>query len=106
MEMRYFWVTDQVRRKQFNVRWHPGAEILADYTSKHHMAQVHKDVRPIFLHCEQSSRFLPRALPPSALRGCVGTGRPPHGVMARLPGTVQITLPQLPRGTPRGAGAA
>eukprot|EP00956_Cyclotella_meneghiniana_P026598 scaffold57892_cov40-Cyclotella_meneghiniana.AAC.1 len=28
MEMRYFWVADQVERKQFDVKWHPGQENL------------------------------------------------------------------------------
>ena len=37
MEMRYFWVTDQVHRKILDIIWQPGAENLADYFSKHHI---------------------------------------------------------------------
>eukprot|EP00956_Cyclotella_meneghiniana_P012720 scaffold18074_cov132-Cyclotella_meneghiniana.AAC.3 len=41
MEMRYFWVADQVQRKQFDVKWHPGQENLGDYYTKHHPASHH-----------------------------------------------------------------
>lgn len=46
MEMRYFGVCDQVTRKYYKVFWHPGADILVDYPSKHHEAKHHKNVRP------------------------------------------------------------
>ena len=72
MEMQYFYVNDQVDNKQFEVEWNPGGENLGDYTSKHHEAKHHKDVRPIYLHEEGSPRVLQRAMTPSALRGCVG----------------------------------
>ena len=73
MEMRYFWVTDQVHRKILDIIWQPGAENLADYFSKHHIGAHHKKVRSWYIHTPNSSRELPRALAPSALRGCVGT---------------------------------
>eukprot|EP00956_Cyclotella_meneghiniana_P029456 scaffold71333_cov23-Cyclotella_meneghiniana.AAC.1 len=41
MEMRYFWVADQVQRKQFDVKWQPGQENLGDYYTKHHPASHH-----------------------------------------------------------------
>ena len=31
MEMRFFWITDQVKHKFFDVQWHPGQDNLADY---------------------------------------------------------------------------
>ena len=37
MEMQYFHVCDQVKHKQFDVRWHLGQENLGNYTSKHHL---------------------------------------------------------------------
>ena len=74
MEKNYFWITDQVRRKQFDVKWHPGKEILADYPSKHHNVVHHRHVRPWMLHIDNiSPQTLPRAKSPSTLRGCVGT---------------------------------
>jgi len=72
MEMRYFAITDRVKQKEFDVRWHPGLENLGDYLSKHHDAPHHIKVRPIYLHTPESPRILIRAQRPSILRGCVG----------------------------------
>ena len=73
MEMRFFYVTDQVRRQIFNVRWHPGQENLADYFTMHFDTQHHIAVRPWYLHTKSSPLVLPRATAPKSLRGCVGT---------------------------------
>ena len=48
LEMRYFWVTDQVQRKILDIIWQPGAEHLADYFSKHHIGAHHKKVRSCY----------------------------------------------------------
>ena len=72
MEMRFFWVTDQVKCKQYLVHWHPGQENLADYFTKHFEAKHHIKVRPCYLREQDSQWYLPRAAAPSALRGCVG----------------------------------
>ena len=47
MEMQYFYVCNQVKDKQFYVRWHPGQENLVNYTSKHHLARHRMRVQPI-----------------------------------------------------------
>ena len=73
MEMRYFWVTDQVKSRILNVMWHPGKENLGDYLSNHHIGTHHKNVRPWYIHMNNSSRLLPRAQAPNTLRGCAGT---------------------------------
>ena len=88
MEMRFFWVTDQVKLKAFDVQWHPGQENMGDYTSKHHDAKHHQEVRPWYLHKKNSPRVLPRAAAPSALRGCVGNL--PNGYIRSAP------LPRIP----------
>jgi hypothetical protein len=62
MDMRYHWLTDRVRQKQFDVYWRPGRENLGDYHTKHHSAQHHKDMRPLILHEANSLQVL---------RGCV-----------------------------------
>ena len=46
MEMQFFWVTDQVKNGSFDVQWHPGAENLADYFTKHFTSKHHQEVRP------------------------------------------------------------
>ena len=48
LEMRYFWVTDQVQRKILDIIWQPGAENLADYFSKHHIGTHHKKVHSCY----------------------------------------------------------
>jgi hypothetical protein len=50
MDMRYHWLTDRVRQKQFDVYWRPGRENLADYHTKHHSAQHHRDMHHLILH--------------------------------------------------------
>jgi hypothetical protein len=59
MDMRYHWLTDRVRQKQFDLYWRPG---LADYQTKHHSAQHHKDMLHLILHEANSLQVL---------RGCV-----------------------------------
>ena len=85
MEMRYFYACDQVKRKIFNVAWHPGREILGDYPSKHHSEAHHIHVRPLYVHMRHSPRYLPRAMKPSDLRGCVGTKGKMHAQGLRMP---------------------
>jgi hypothetical protein len=73
MEMRFFWVGDKIAQNMYDVSWHPRMENLADYQSKHHLGSHHVNVRPWYLHMENSPRYLPRAQSQSTLKGCVGT---------------------------------
>ncbi len=41
MEMRFFWIGDQVAQEMYDIIWHPGMEKLADYQSKHHIGLHH-----------------------------------------------------------------
>jgi hypothetical protein len=45
IDIRYHWLTDRVRERQFNIYVCPGRENLCDYQTKHHSAQPHKDMR-------------------------------------------------------------
>jgi hypothetical protein len=56
--MRYHWLTDRVRKKQFDVYWRPGRENLGVYHTKHHSAQHHKDLRGLILHQANSLQVL------------------------------------------------
>ena len=69
MEMRFFWITDQVNMSDFDVQWHPGQENRADYYTKHFDGRHHQAVRSWYLHEKNSRRKLPRAAAPSTLRG-------------------------------------
>jgi hypothetical protein len=67
MEVKYYWLQDRVRQKQFDVYWLPGKDNLGDYHTKHHPAQHHQDILPILLH--QASSL-------NVLRGCVKLPQP------------------------------
>jgi hypothetical protein len=58
MDVRYHWLTDRVRQKQFYVYWRPGRENLGDYHTKHHSAQHHKDMRGLILRRSNSLQVL------------------------------------------------
>jgi hypothetical protein len=62
MDIRYHWLIDRVRQKQFDVYWQPGRENIGDYHTKHHSAQHHKEMRGLILHEANSLQVL---------RGCV-----------------------------------
>ena len=83
MDMRYFWIPDQQDQWNFDVQWHPGQENLADYFTKHFDSKHHQEVRPWYLHMNNSPNELPRAAAPRTLRGCVGTL--PHGYIRSSP---------------------
>eukprot|EP00957_Ditylum_brightwellii_P040721 3082356-Ditylum_brightwellii.AAC.1 len=70
MNMRYFWILDQIQQGNFNVIWCPGQENLADYPTKHHPAAHHQCICPYYVHTTDSPRFLPQALAPHLLQGC------------------------------------
>jgi hypothetical protein len=67
MDMRYHWLTDRVRHKQFNVYWRPGKKNLGDYRTKHHSAQHHTYMRPLIVHQANSL---------NVLRGCIKLPQP------------------------------
>ena len=37
--MRFYWIKDRVRQKQFTISWNPGKDNLADYHVKIYMNQ-------------------------------------------------------------------
>ena len=88
MEMRYFWVADKTAQDIFVLSWHPEQENLADYRSKHHIGSHHLAVRSWYLHLRDSPHFLPWALRPGTLKGCVGTLQ--NGYLRKAP------LPRVP----------
>jgi hypothetical protein len=84
MDMRYHWLTNRVRQKQFDVYWRPGHENLRDYHTKHHSAQHHKDMRGLILHQANSLQVL---------RGCVKLlplPYPPRGASTRTHEKIEV----------------
>ena len=62
MDVRFYWLQDRVKQRQFRVFWAPGKINLADYQSKVQPTNVHGAVRPIYLYVECKS--------PTMLQGC------------------------------------
>jgi hypothetical protein len=89
METRYFWVCNKIAQDAYDVQWHPGQENLADYQSKHLTGVHHAAVHPWYLLEPTSPLFLPRAVRPSTLKGCVGNL--PKGYVCNVP------LPRVPK---------
>ena len=72
IEMRYFYICDQVKNGELDVIWHPGKENMGDYASKHHDAIHQQNVQALSLHEQNSPRELLGAVRPCDLKGCVG----------------------------------
>jgi hypothetical protein len=89
MDMRYHWLRDRVRQKQFDVYWRPGRENLGDYHTKHHSVQHHKDMHNLILHEANSLQVL---------RGCVKLLPLPHPPPVRAR-TDALTTPSAQRAT-------
>lgn len=70
MDMRFHWLRDRVKQKQFAVYWEPGNKNKADYFSKHHTAAHHRRMRPQYL---QTSVPSANSALEDLLRGCVET---------------------------------
>ena len=48
-DMRYYWIKDRIKKKQFKLTWRPGVDNMADYFSKHHPPWYHKKMRYKYL---------------------------------------------------------
>jgi hypothetical protein len=68
MDMRFYWLRDRVRQKQFHIHWKKGSSNLGDYVTKHHPTKHHQDVRPTYV-CNFSTQ-LPLQ---SKLQGCANS---------------------------------
>merc|ERR1712194_962887 len=101
MEMRYFWLLDQESQMYFKFYYHPGAELMIDYPTKAHTGPVHTQVRPYYIHMENSPTELVRAALPSTRRGCVGLLGDPYIKGVPLPRIPSYRAPvrdsQLPQ---------
>lgn len=65
MDMRFHWLRDRERQKQFHFYWRPGTENKADYVTKHHPAKHHQEVRKYYV-----SNNVSLVVPLPSLQGC------------------------------------
>jgi hypothetical protein len=86
MDMRFYWIKDQVKQGQFKIYLGPGYQNLADYFTKHHSPAHHKRIRNVYIHAEERT-INRKGIQDSALRGCVNTS-----------GKAGAQIPQLPLG--------
>ena len=49
MDMRFYWLRDRVRQKQFHVHWKKGESNMADLPTKHHPTAHHIKMRPQYV---------------------------------------------------------
>jgi hypothetical protein len=56
IDMRFYWIRDRVRQKQFHVYWRAGRLSHADYHTKKHPTKHHRRVRPAYLYCPNDTR--------------------------------------------------
>ena len=50
IDMRFYWIRDQIKQGQFTVLWRKGLLNRTDYMTKHHSAKHHRDIRSAYLH--------------------------------------------------------
>ena len=63
IDVRFYWLRDQVQQGQFYVYWESGKHNLADFYTKHHPPNYHKRMRPIHSYVQ--------GLSPESLQGCI-----------------------------------
>jgi len=78
IDMRFYWLRDRTKQKQFSIHWKRGKDNHADYFTKHFPASHHREVRPIYLHSEQALHLV--QLPQST--HCEGVLNAPHLAVA------------------------
>ena len=88
MEMRYLWLLNQYCQKYLDISHQPGQDNLGEYPTKHHTGTVMQRVCPYYVHKSTSPTPLPRAMMPSARRGCAEILGNPY--------RRQVPLPRIP----------
>ena len=48
IDMRFYWIKDQVKQGQYYIYWQQGSENMADYFTKHHPARHHHHRRDYY----------------------------------------------------------
>ena len=65
IDMRFHWIKDRVKQKQFVIYWVPGKDNFADYVTKHHPATHHLNMRKQFF-----TEHLANVVVSQLLQGC------------------------------------
>ena len=65
IDMRFQWIKDRVKQKQFVIYWVPGKDNIADYVTKHHPATHH-----IYMRKQFFTEHLANVVISQLLQGC------------------------------------
>ena len=68
MDMRFYWLRDQVKQKHFHIHWKHSYLNLGDYVTKHHPTKHHQAVRSTYV----CNTVLPDAPKPPIALPCKG----------------------------------
>ena len=75
MDMRWYWIQDQVRQKQFLVYYRPGNTNLGDPFTKYHTPSHLRLMRPYYLQPSSHTAHLANVVIAHLVQGCVDTPR-------------------------------
>ena len=75
MNMRWYWIQDRVRQKQFLVYYRLGATNLGDPFTKHHPPSHVRLIRPYYLQPSSHRTHLANVVIAHLVQGCVDTPR-------------------------------
>ena len=54
MDMRFYWMKDRVKQKDFFVYWKPGSKNRGDYFTEHHPPHHYREIRATYLYMEKA----------------------------------------------------
>ena len=77
MDMRFYWLCDTYRQKQFHVHWKQVKHNLANYPSKHHSTKYHISVQPTYVLNTTQKQTKNLFKQPTTLQEFVQTHLPP-----------------------------
>jgi hypothetical protein len=72
MDMRFYWIKDQVKQGQFKINSGQGFQNLADCFTKHHSPAHHKRIGDVYIHADERP-INRKGTRDSDLRGCAKT---------------------------------
>ena len=75
MDMRWYWIQDRVRQKQYLVYYRPGVTNLGDPFTKHHTPSHMRLMRPYYLHPSSHTAHLANVVIAHLVQGCVNAPR-------------------------------
>ena len=99
IDMRFYWIQDRVRQRQFLIYWQPGSTNLGYCRTKHHSRARHRLMSPTYIHPKNQldnniiSLLLWGYFKPSPQSRVIHTTRQPGLISRKSPITQLVTNP-------------